>query len=71
MGLELLLFSYGVGLVPVLFGIYSVIVGRVYLTSLSKEPVRGMKARVLGLFTLVMAYAYYATTTWAWSFYDR
>jgi hypothetical protein len=71
MDAELLLFSYVLGLVPIFYGLYIVIAGRVYLTSLSKEPVRGTRARLLGFVSLVMAWAYYTTITWAWSVYDR
>jgi hypothetical protein len=55
MGVELLLFSYVMGLVPILYSFDVIIAGRVYLTSLSKEPIRGMRARLLGLLSLVMA----------------
>jgi hypothetical protein len=71
MGVELLLFSYAVGLVPVFYGIYIAIAGRAYLASWSREPVRGIRARLLGLFSLIAACAYYAVISWAWSFYDR
>ena len=71
MGTELLLFCYGVGLIPMLYGIYIIIRGRVYLSLGSREPIRGLTARLLGIFTIVMALAYYATIAWAWSFYDR
>jgi hypothetical protein len=71
MGIELFLFSYGVGLIPILYGLSIVIRGRVYLSLWSREPMRGLAARFLGIFTIVMALAYYATITWAWSFYDR
>ncbi len=52
MGAELLLFSYVLGLVPISYGLHTVIAGRVYLTSLSKEPVRGTRARLLGFVSL-------------------
>ncbi len=71
MGLELLLFSYAVGLAPILYGLWIVVSGRVRLTSASREPVRGARARLVGLFTLVTACVYYAIITWAWSKYDR
>ncbi len=41
MGIDLLLFSYAIGLIPILYGLTVVIVGRVRVGSWSKEPVRG------------------------------
>jgi hypothetical protein len=71
MGLECLLFSYFVGLVPLAYGLYVLIVGKVYVSSLSKEPIRGDKARSLGCLTMLVGIAYYVVISWAWSFYDR
>ncbi len=71
MGGECIVISYAIGLAPLAFGLYVIIVGRVYLTSMSKEPVTGIKACVLGCFCVVVAMVYYSAITWAWSFYDR
>lgn len=71
MGLEWILFTYAVGLIPIFHGIHIVSSGRVYLSSRSTEPIRGTRARLLGFFTLVMTYAYYSVITRAWSVYDR
>ena len=71
MGLECLLFTYAVGLVPLGYGLYVIVVGRIFLSSISKEPVRGRNARLLGCLTMLIGVAYYVMITWAWSFYDR
>jgi hypothetical protein len=71
MGAELIVFSYVVGLIPLAYGLYVAVAGRVYLSTWSTEPVRGWKARLLGCVSMLMAVAYYATITWAWSVYDR
>jgi hypothetical protein len=71
MGGECLLFSYLIGLGPLAYGLYIAIVGKVYLSSLHKEPIRGDKARLIGFLTMLVGIGYYAAITWAWSFYDR
>ena len=71
MGVECLLFSYLAGLAPLAYGLYIAIVGKVYLSSRHKEPIRGDKARLLGLLTVLVGIGFYAVITWAWSYYDR
>ena len=71
MGGECIVISYALGLVPLVFGLYVTIAGRVYLTSMSDKPVTGTKARILGCLSVLVAMAYYGAITWSWSFYDR
>jgi hypothetical protein len=71
MGIELILFSYAVGLIPILFGLVVLISGRVRVTLWSVEPLKGLEARMVGLATILMAVPYYAVISWAWSIDDR
>jgi hypothetical protein len=71
MGVECLCFTYFMGLVALFYGIYVLVVGQVYLTSWSKELVRGEKAKLAGFILILSSIIYYAITLWAWSFYDR
>jgi hypothetical protein len=68
---EFILFTYALGLLALGYGLYIAVVGRVYLTSWSRQPILGAKARVLGLARVLLALVYFAVVTWAWSKYDR
>jgi len=71
MGLELIFFTYAVGLVPLVYGLYVVIVGRVYVTSLSQKPLSGTMARLLGLVCVIVAIGWFVAISWAWGKYGR
>jgi hypothetical protein len=71
MGAECILFSFTPGLFALGAGLYFVVVGRVYLTSWSRKPFLGVKARILGLVCILVAIMYFAVVIWAWSKYDR
>lgn len=71
MGVECLLFTYGLGLFALGYGLYVAVVGRVRLTSLSRKPLEGAKAHLLGLICFFAAIVYLVVITWAWSHYDR
>jgi hypothetical protein len=71
MGVECILFSFAAGLVPLFYGFHAIIGGNVFLTSWSRVPIRGVRARLLGLLCVVLVVAYYAVAVWAWSKYDR
>ena len=71
MGLECLLFTYAVGLFLPVYGLYIVVVGRVYLSPRSDGPLRGTTARVWGLLCVMLAVAWFLALTWAWGKYGR
>ena len=71
MGVELLMLSYLVGLIPIAYGLSIAITGRITLTPWSRGPTRGLKAWLLGCVCMIAAIAYYTTIDWAWSLYDR
>ncbi len=71
MGVELFLFSYAVGLIPILYGLVGLIGGWIRVSPWSKEPLQGLEARLVGLSTMLAAIPYYALISWAWSRYDR
>ena len=68
MGLEeCLCFTLIAGLFPLFFGLYILMVGKVYLTSFSKRPITGGNARHLGLLCILFTFFYYVVFFWAWS----
>jgi hypothetical protein len=71
MGGECILFSFLVGLYPFFYGFWIAAIGEVHLWSRSRAPIRGTKARLLGVATVLAAVAYYVVVVWAWSHYDR
>jgi hypothetical protein len=59
--------SYVLGLVPIGYGIYVLIVGKAYLSSSSRVPLKGDFARAMGLIRIVAGIVYFVVITWAWS----
>jgi hypothetical protein len=70
MGVECICFSFVVGILPFLYGLYAIIGGKIFLTSWSRDPIRGSNARMLGLGSVLFSVGYYAVIIWAWSKYD-
>jgi hypothetical protein len=71
MGGECILITFIAGWVPFFYGFWICASGRVYLSSTSDEPLRGWKAKFLGLMTILCSIAYFVVFFWAWSKYDR
>ncbi len=71
MGLELIFLTYAVGLLPLVYGLHVVIVGRIHVISSSQEPLTGPIARLLGLSCIIMAIEWFIAMTWAWGKYGR
>jgi hypothetical protein len=59
--------TYLLGLVPIGYGIYVLIVGKAYLSSSSREPLKGDFARAMGLLCIVAGIVYFVIITWGWS----
>ena len=71
MGIEFILFTYFVGLFLLLYGVYVLIVGRLYMTIRSREPIKGFEARVWGLNCVLWSFIWFWAITWAWAKYSR
>jgi hypothetical protein len=72
MGLVVCLWiGHAADLVLLGFGACILITGKVYLTSFSKKPLIGAKARWLGLLCVVISVLYFAVIYWQMYHFDR
>ena len=71
MRLELIGFTYAVGLGLLLYGLFIMAVGRVVMTHRDREPIRGIEARGWGLVCVLLAILWFQAITWAWGRFGR
>ncbi|WP_169975694.1 hypothetical protein [Tautonia rosea] len=71
MGLELILFTYAVGLILFLYGVSVLLVGRIFLSPRSARPIRGLEARAWELLCVLLSVIWFLTITSAWGALSR
>ena len=72
MGIELILMTYCVALVPLGYGLFVLAAGRVRLSLFSKKVIRGAIARLIGFWCIAIAFVYFVYVVAMWQhYYDR